>query len=113
MKSAGSAIGDAAKKARVPALAAGVGLAGLAGGVVLGARNSPRRVLGMPLPTKSGAQTVSKNLAEASKNVGSFGEGMSSLAGQLRKVQEGVAAGNGEKGRSPVEVVLQGLTRRR
>jgi hypothetical protein len=100
------------KKAKVPALAAGAGLAGLAGGVLLAAHNSRKRVLGVPMPTKSGTRAVSKNLAEATKNVGSFGEGMASLATEVRKVREGVAGGDGEKGRSPVEVVLQGLTRR-
>jgi hypothetical protein len=63
---------------------------------------------------------VSKNLAEATKNVRSFGQGMESLAGEVRKVREGfvgAAAGNAgggaENRRSPIEVVLQGLTRRR
>ena len=103
-----------AKKAKGPALAAGVGLAGLAGGAVLAGRNSRKRVLGVPMPTKSGTQAVSKNLADAAKNVGSFGEGMGSLAAEVRKVREGVAAGrDAEKRRSPIEVVLQGLTRRR
>jgi hypothetical protein len=102
-----------AKKAKGPALAAGVGLAGLAGGVVLAGRNSRKRVLGVPMPTKSGAQAVSKNLADAAKNIGSFGEGMGSLAAEVRKVREGVAGGDAEKRRSPIEVVLQGLTRRR
>ena len=55
---------------------------------------------------------VSKNLVEASKNVGSFGEGMGSLAAELRRVREGVATA-GETKRSPIEVVLQGLTTRR
>ena len=65
------------------------------------------------MPTKSGTQAVSKNLAEAAKNVGSFGENMGSLAAEVRRVREGVAAGDAEKRRSPIEVVLQGLTRRR
>ena len=43
------------------------------------------------MPTKSGTQAVSKNLADAAKNVGSFGEGMGSLAAEVRKVREGVA----------------------
>ena len=102
-----------AKKAKGPALAAGVGLAGLAAGLGLAGRNSRKRVLGVPMPTKSGTQAVSKNLAEAAKNVGSFGEGMGSLAAEVRKVREGVAGGDAERRRSPIEVVLQGLTRRR
>lgn len=113
VKTAGSALGDVAEKAKVPALAAGAGLAGLAGGVVLASRNSRKQVLGVPMPTKSGTQAVSKNLADAAKNVGSFGEGMGSLAGEVRKVREGLTQGDAEKRRSPIEVVLQGLTRRR
>ena len=65
------------------------------------------------MPTRSGAQEVSKHLAEATKNVGRLGEGMGSLAAEVRRVREGVASGNGSTSRSPIEVVLQGLTRRR
>ena len=112
-KSAGSTLGDVAKKARVPALAVGTGLAGVAGGVALVALKPKKRILGVPLPTKSGTQAVSENLAAATKNVGNFGEGMTSLAAEIGRVREGIASGNGEKGRSPIEVVLQGLTKRR
>lgn len=97
----------------MPVLAAGMGLAGLAGGVALAGRNSRKRVLGVPMPTKSGTEAVSKNLADAAKNVGSFGEGMGSLAAEVRKVREGIGDGDAAKRRSPIEVVLQGLTRRR
>jgi hypothetical protein len=113
VKDAGSTLADVSKKAKVPALAAGAGLAGLAGGVALAGRNSRKRVLGIAMPTKSGTQAVSKNLAEAANNVGRFGEGMGSLAAELRTVREGIAEGGAEKRRSPIEVVLQGLTSRR
>jgi hypothetical protein len=107
-------VGEVAKKAKLPALAAGAGLAGLAGGVALAARDSRKRVLGLPIPTKSGTRAVSQTLAEASKNVGNLAEGMGSLAAEIRTVREGVAGtGAAEKRRSPVEVVLQGLTARR
>jgi hypothetical protein len=95
-----------AKKAKGPALAAGVGLAGLAGGAVLAGRNSRKRVLGVPMPTKSGTQAVSKHLAEAAKNVGSFGENPDHSP-RGSQVREGVA-GRGGESRSPIEVVLQG-----
>jgi hypothetical protein len=109
-----SALGGIADKAKVPALAVGAGLLGLAGGAVLTARNSRKRVLGVPMPTKSGTQAVSRNLADVAKNVESLGEGMGSLAAEVRRVREGLAAeGDSEKRRpSPIEVVLQGLTRR-
>jgi hypothetical protein len=113
-KKAGSNLGDFAEKAKVPALAVSAGLVGLAGGMALTARNSRKRILGMPMATKSGTQAVSKNLADAAKNVGRFGEGMGSLAAEVRRAREGLAAeGNTEKRPSPIEVVLQGLTRRR
>jgi hypothetical protein len=57
---------------------------------------------------------VSRHIAEATKNVGTFGEGMGSLAAEIRTVREGVAgADSAGKRRSPIEVVLQGLTNRR
>jgi hypothetical protein len=63
------------------------------------------------MPNGSAARAVSENLAEAAKNVGSFGEGMGSLAAEVRQVRESIAMA-GEPKRSPIEVVLQGLTRR-
>jgi hypothetical protein len=113
IKNAGSALGDASKKAKVPALAAGAGLAGLAGGVALASRNSGKRVLGVAMPTKGVAQGMTKNLAEATRNVGRFGEGMGSLAAEIRRVREGMAESDAENRRSPIEVVLHGLTSRR
>lgn len=114
-KGSGSTLGEIAEKAKVPAVAISAGLVGLAGGVALTARNSRKRILGVPMPTKTGAQAVSKNLANAAKNVESFGEGMGSLAAEVRRVRHGLAAADGDTQRhpSPIEVVLQGLTRRR
>jgi hypothetical protein len=103
---------DIAAKAKVPALAAGAGLAGLAGGVALARRTSRARILGIQMPSGTAAHAVSRNLANAAQSVGDFGEGMGSLAAEIRRVREGVAdAGDGH--RSPIEVVLQSLTRRR
>jgi len=105
-------VANAARSARVPALIAGAGIAGLAGGAAAAARGSRKRVLGVPVPRKSTSKAVSKNLAEASRNVGRLGEGMGSLAAQVSRVSEGVNAATNGRRRSPVEVVLQGLTRR-
>ena len=110
--SGGNGLTDIAKKAKTPALAAGAGLAGLAGGLALAHRTTRKRILGVPMPNGDAAHAVSKNLAEAVKSVGSFGEGMGSLAAEIRRVREGVAMAEEPK-RSPVEVVLQGLTKRR
>ena len=89
------------------------GSSALAGGIAAASRGSRKRVLGVAMPRKSTSKAVTKNLAEASRNVGRFGEGMGSLAAQVNRVSEGVAAANGKSRRSPVEVVLQGLTSRR
>jgi hypothetical protein len=56
VKTAGRAIGDVAEKATVPALATGAALVGVAGGVALASRNSRKRVLGLPMPTRSGTR---------------------------------------------------------
>ncbi len=103
---------EVARKAKVPALAAGAGLVGLAGGVALASRTSRARIFGIQMPSGTAAQAVSRNLADAAKSVGGFGEGMGSLAAEIRRVREGVADA-GEARRSPIEVVLQSLTRRR
>jgi translation initiation factor 1 (eIF-1/SUI1) len=51
----------------------------------------------------------SHDLAKAAKEVGRFGVDVGQLASELRKNRE---AAGGAKRRSPVEVVLQGLTNR-
>ena len=68
-KSAGDAVGSTAKKLRTPAIAAGAGLAGLAGGIAL-TRSRQRKVLGVPLPGRG----ATKNLAGAAKNLGALAE---------------------------------------
>jgi hypothetical protein len=96
---------DFAKKAKVPAIAAG---AGLAGGTMLAARDSHKRVLGIPTARKSTA----KNIADASKNVATLGEGMGSPASEIHRISTGLSDANAGR-RSPIEVVLNGLTNRR
>lgn len=71
-----------------------------------------RSILGIQMPSGTAAHAVSRNLANAAQSVGEFGEGMGSLAAEIRRVREGVADA-GESRRSPIEVVLQSLTRRR
>src|SRR5690606_14718742 len=99
-------------RATVPAIAAGAGIAGLAGGDALAQRGSRKRVLGLPMPTGTGTRKVSENLYDAAKNVGRFGEGTRSLAAETSAGRAGrVEPGNSK--RSPLEVVIEGLTRRR
>ena len=98
-----------AQKLKTPALAAGAAAAGLAGGLALAGR-APHKVLGVRVPPAGAAQSTSQNLAEAAKQIGSFGERLGELANEVRMVREGFAQ---SRTRSPIEVVLQGLTSRR
>jgi hypothetical protein len=108
-KSAGSEIGTTAQKAKGPALAGGAALAGLAGGLLIAGRSGPRRVLGVPVPGTrrplikiKARRTRGKDLIKAASEVGE-------LAGEMRLAREELDA---KRRRSPVEVVLDGLTHR-
>src|ERR1041384_7228476 len=89
-----TAVGSAAKKAKVPLVAGGAAIVGAAGGMALGGRQARR---GKP-----------HNLARAAKGVGTLGTQMGRLASEIHQARE---SGNG-KHRSPLEVVLEGLTAR-
>lgn len=106
---AGNSIRGAAKGAKGPLLAGSAALAGLAGGVVLGAARGPARVVGAK-PRKVSFHVRSQDLATTAKEIGSFGEQLGMVAAEIRRTREAAAA---SKHRSPVEVVLQGLTARR
>ena len=106
---AGHAVGGAASKAKVPLLAGGAALAGIAGGVAIGARGMRRRkVLGVPVPRRSILKASTKNLASAAKEAGKFGQQMGELTSEVSKTREAM---NDSKG-SPVGTVLGGLARR-
>jgi hypothetical protein len=120
-KTAGNALGGAAQKAKGPALAGGAALVGLAGGLAI-ARGGRRRVLGVPVPgsrrplvkistpRSTRAKVRGKDLMKAAGEVGSAGRRVGELAGEVRMVREQMDA---KRRRSPVEVVLEGLTSRR
>jgi len=76
-------VGNAADKAKMPLVAGGAALAGVAGGVMLGTRHAHRH----------------SRMDKAIK-----------LAHELQQVRQ---PSNGSRHRSPVEVVLEGLTARR
>jgi hypothetical protein len=106
----GKAISSAAGKVKWPAVAGGAALAGLAGGVALGAqRNSGRKILGMRVG--QGRGEAGKNLADTSKNIGKFSENVGQFAAEMRKTREAIESGS--KHSSPIEVVLRALTARR
>ncbi|MET0305994.1 MAG: hypothetical protein ABW196_07170 [Solirubrobacterales bacterium] len=97
-------------KAKVPLLAGGAALAGAAGGLALGARQARRgKGLSKAIARRPQVKVKSKDLASAAKDVGTFGAQLGHLANELQQARE---SGNG-KHRSPLEVVLEGLTARR
>lgn len=115
-KDAGKTVSKAASKAKTPLLAGGAALAGAAGGMAIGAMRSrhaqSRKVLGMKMPQPKRVKLRSRDVARAAKEVGSFSQSVGELATELRHVREESGNGRG-KHRSPVEVVLDGLTARR
>jgi len=114
VKTTGDVVASTAKRFKTPALAAGVGLAGLAGGIALG-RGKNKKSLGAQLRSRSAAKRTSKKLSGAAKSVGMLAEQAGQIAERVRLASEAVA-GNGGRNtaprRSPVEVLLEGLTRR-
>lgn len=103
---AGKTVGRAASKAKVPLLAGGAALAGAAGGLALGAHQA-RRHKGLG---KGVGKVHADDLAKAARKVGDVGVQIGELALEGRRARE---ASNGSVHRSPVEVVLEGLTSRR
>jgi hypothetical protein len=106
----GHATAQAASKGKVPLLAGSAALIGAAGGVVLGASRSGRKVLGVKIPASKRVKIRSSDLAKVAKNVGHFGDRVGELTDEIRRVREGVA--DGAKN-SPIEVLLRGLTKPR
>jgi len=97
-------VGHAASKVKVPLMASGAALAGVAGGLAFGNRQAHRH--------NGLAGVSSKELAKAAKKAGSAGLRVGELALEGRRARE-ARNGDGKIHRSPVEVVLQGLTSRR
>lgn len=87
-------VGKVAGKAKVPLVAGGAALAGAAGGLALAASK----------------QSKKSRLTRAAKEVGNFGAQVGELAAEIQRARE---SADGKHHRSPVEVVLQGLTARR
>lgn len=118
-QNAGQAIGTAATKAKRPAMAGGAALAGLVGGMAIASRGTRRKVLGVPVPgtrrplvkiKTPRRNSVAKDVAKAAGQVGSAGRQMAELATEVRLARQQLDQG---RRRSPVEVVLEGLTSRR
>ena len=109
-KDAGHVVAGTASKVKVPLLAGGAALAGAAGGLALGAHQANRKKGRGMAARRPHLKMNSHNLARAAKEVGAFGAEMGHLASELQRTRE---QANGARRRSPVEVVLEGLTARR
>ncbi len=102
---------SAASKAKLPLVAGGAALAGAAGGMALAATKQARKSgVAKALARRPKVKIKSGDVAKAAKEVGTFSAQMGELTNELRRARE---SGNGKKHRSPIEVVLQGLTARR
>ena len=108
-KSAGKTVGKVAGKAKVPLIASGAALAGVAGGVALASTRKGHRGGIASALRKPKIKVDTGDVARVAKEVGSFSTQVGALAGELQRNRE--AASNG-KHRSPIEVALQGLTSR-
>jgi hypothetical protein len=106
---AGRAVGSAANAAKVPAVAGGAALAGLVGGMAI-ARGGRRRVLGVPVPGTRRPLVKINGRGSGTKQLMKTGRQMAELAVEVRQARQQLAT---ERRRSPIEVVLEGLTARR
>lgn len=103
-------VGKVASKAKVPLVAGGAAIAGAAGGMALATTKRARKNgLTKAMMRRPKVKIDSKDVAKAAKEVGNFSAQVGQLADELQRARK---SGNG-KHRSPVEVVLQGLTARR
>jgi hypothetical protein len=98
-----------AGKAKLPLVASGAALAGVAGGVALATSRKGHRG-GIGALRKPKIKVDTGDVARVAKEVGSFSTQVGELAGELQRNRE--AAHDG-KHRSPIEVALHGLTSRR
>ena len=100
------ALGDAAQRAKGPALAGGVAVAGLAAGTVLGSKlraHRRPRMLGLPMPRGSELRSGAKHAVRA-------GRWVAEMQSDVRAVR---AQAEQSRRQSPIEVLLTGLTSRR
>ena len=87
-------------------------MAGLAGGLVLGARmgSNRRKVLGLPVGRKRPVVRAAEALGKVALELSSAAGKATATAGDVRQIREQLDRTNR---RSPVEVLLDGLTHRR
>jgi hypothetical protein len=104
------AVRHAASKAKMPLVAGGAAIAGAAGGLALAAsKQTGKSRVGKAMMRRPKLKVDSGDMAKVAKEVGNFSAQVGELANELRHARESADG----KRRSPVEVVLQGLTARR
>ena len=110
-KKMGRNVGSAASKAKTPLLASGAALAGAAGGLAIGAMRSrrPHRVLVPKGMQRKHVKISSQDIAKAARGIGTVSQHVADLTSEM---DGGRRPKNGKR-KSPVEVVLEGLTARR
>jgi len=110
---------DAPQRSREAMLAAGAAAAGIAGGLALGSRRGSKhhglfdrrpRLLGMPLGPKPGVLRTVELLRDGAKHLDAATSRVSGTSDDVREIREQLDQVNR---RSPLEVVLDGLTHRR
>lgn len=100
---AGPAVADVARKANKPALAAGAAVAGLAGGLIVGSRlGAGTGLLVRRRSNTALALAGAKRLAKTAVKASQTADDIHALREQLEQANK----------RSPIEVVLDGLTHR-
>ena len=108
---AGNAVTSTAKKLKIPLIATGTGLAGVAAGVALTQKS--KGISGIHLPSRGTRRATTKGLGEAAKNIGMLAERTGKVAQQVRVASEAIGEGSApRKSKSAIEVVLEGLTSR-
>lgn len=122
VKEAGGAVASTARRVRAPVLAAGAAAAGLAGGLAIGSRMASKRrglggllahrprVFGVPIGPTSGLVKTVEVVGKAAKELSSVSTQLSDTRDEARQIRQHLKMANT---RSPLEVVLDGLTHRR
>ena len=104
-------VGGAARKARTPLLASSAALAGAAGGLAIGgamrSRHPARKLMRKPLQGKR-VKISPEDVAKTARRIGTVSQHVADLTGEMNDERRS----NGRR-KSPVEVVLEGLTSRR
>lgn len=110
---------EAAQRSREAMVAAGAAVAGIAGGLALGSRRGSKhrglfdhrpRLLGMPLGPKPGVLRAVELLRDGAKHLDATTGRISGTADDVHEIRAQLDQVNR---RSPLEVVLDGLTHRR